>query len=64
VELEAHKIMTLATESTNMLENIEHVFSKTVSAAEYTLGHKSEPVEAIDGIFSPHFGWQILTPRK
>jgi hypothetical protein len=31
----------LANESKNMLENIEHVISDTVAAAEKTLGHSS-----------------------
>ena len=46
VELEAHKVIALATESTNMLQNIEHVIEKSVNAAEYTLGHKT-PLEPL-----------------
>ena len=40
----------LAAESTNMLNNIEQVISTTVTAAEYTLGHR-EPLEPLEGTF-------------
>lgn len=49
VEIEANKVFALGTESTNMLQNIEHVIGKSISAAEYTLGHKS-PLEITEPI--------------
>lgn len=54
VELEAHKVITLATESASMLQNIEHVIEKSVNAAEYTLGHKTplEPLPMFRNTFS------------
>jgi hypothetical protein len=48
IEAEAHKVLALAAESTNMLNNIEQVISTTVTAAEYTLGHR-EPLEPLEG---------------